>query len=382
LELDIMVRYLAGEATTAERFAVECHLGECPDCVRRLRALEVLGRDFDGVWGTWSAGEHARLARAGRGVGDPGVPIEGIAGAKVPAGSAVGRVAAPPSGSAARGSPPGEGSNWFAEVAAWWAWVFAVPSRRLAWVGVGVALVIVGAYLGVWPLVRPAATVLLADTGGVVMVGRDGRVRLPGDRMLAPEWQTRLDRLARGEAAEVAGGVGPRLAALRQEEARLGGSSRSNALPLAPVGVLVPLNRVEFRWQGVAGATNYSLLITEGSRVVFEALTGGRTNLVLAPPELSLQPGTDYAWLVEAWVAGQPRGFAPVKFGTPAAEAWGEIARLEAEQGASALLMAQVYWHYGLLAEAADRLRELEQRNPDHAWLASLKGRLAQTSSP
>lgn len=381
-----MVRYLAEEATAAERFAVESHLGECPDCVRRLRAVALLRRDFEGVWGAWSAAEHARLANVGRGVDDETVPVEGDSTARVSAGGTVGRTAggpaARPPDRATRRSPPEDGVHWLEAVTAWWSRVLAIPSLRWAWAGVGLAAVIAGLYLGLWPSPRSSQAVLLADTGGAVVVGPDGRVRLPGDPRVAPEWQARLDGLVRGEDTSLAGDVRPRLVALRQEEARLGGSSPSNAVPLAPMGTLVPLNRVEFRWQGVAGATNYSLLISEGNRVVFETLTGGRTNLVLVPPELSLQAGTNYAWLVEAWVAGQPRGFAPVGFGTPTAPAWSEIERLEAEHGSSALLMTQVYWHHGLLAEAARRLRELEQRNPDNAWVAALARRLAQMSAP
>ena len=377
-----MVRYLAEEATTAERFAVESHLGECPDCVRRLRALALLRRDFEGVWGAWSAAEHARLARVGRGVGDQEVPVEGSSPARVTAGGTVGGTSGRPPDPATRRSPPEDGVHWLEAVTTWWSGVLAIPSRRWAWAGVGVAVVIAGLYLGLWPSARSSRAVLLADTGGAVLVGQDGRVRLPGDPRLAPEWQARLDGLARGEGTTLAGDVRPRLVALRQEEVRLGGSSPTNVVPLAPVGTLVPLNQVEFRWHGVAGATNYSLLISEGNRVVFETLTGGRTNLVLVPPGLSLQPGTNYTWLVEAWVAGQPRGFAPVRFGTPTAAAWSEIVRLEAEHGSSALLMTQVYWHHGLLAEAARRLRELEQRNPDNAWVAALARRLAQRSAP
>lgn len=377
-----MVRYLAGEATAAERFAVEGHVGECLDCARRLRALALLRRDFEGVWGAWSAAEHARVARIGRGFGDEAVPVEDLSTARLAAAEAVEGGAAQRPDPARRRSPPEKGISWFASVAAWCTGVMAGPSRRWAWAGVGLALVVAGVYLALWPGARSSQAVLLADADGAVVVGRDGRVRLPGNLRLAPEWQARLDGLVRGDAVEYPEDVGSRLTALRRDEARLGGASRSNAVPLAPVGTLVPLDRVEFRWQGVAGATNYSLLISEGNRVVFETLTGGRTNLVLAPPELPLEPGTNYAWLVEAWVAGQPHGFAPVRFGTPTEAAWSEIERLESEHASSALLMTQVYWHHGLLAEATRRLRELQERNPDNAWLALLARRLEQTRSP
>jgi hypothetical protein len=123
----------------------------------------------------------------------------------------------------------------------------------------------------------------------------------------------------------------------------------------------------------VEGATNYTLVISDSAAAVVERATGSATNVVLSPPEVSFAPGTEYAWQVAALVNGEVFGCSPVRFAVLDAASERELAAVEAGAGRSALVMAGVYLHYGLLDEAARRVEELRRLNPDQPMVASLE---------
>ncbi|MBI5058191.1 hypothetical protein HZB60_00240 [candidate division KSB1 bacterium] len=60
---NILLAYVANEIADDVRISTDRHLSECDDCVRRVRALLALRGSFEEVWMSWSADEHARIAR-------------------------------------------------------------------------------------------------------------------------------------------------------------------------------------------------------------------------------------------------------------------------------------------------------------------------------
>ena len=352
VEIEQMVRYLAGETDEDESFAVQTHLGECRDCLARLRGVQLLRKDFDGVWEQWTAREHARHLR---GVEEAGIaPGETV----VPGHGPVEATSSSEPAPQARRShkEPGSWTRFFRSL------LDQLSPPRLAWAGIAAAAVVGG--LG-YLLLRPAAGVRLADAGGTVRVLADGRIRLPGGMVLGDAWQDRLAPWMRGQSTELDDGLARRLGALRSEMVRLGTSERPAPTPLGPVGVVVRSGPVTFRWQGVEGATNYTLLVSDATRALVERATGGSTNAVLSPTDAPVAAGGEYEWQVAAMANGELFTCSPVRF-----------AVLDAVS-AGALVMAGLYLQYGLLDDAAARLDELRRSNPDNPVVARLERLLA-----
>jgi hypothetical protein len=127
----------------------------------------------------------------------------------------------------------------------------------------------------------------------------------------------------------------------------------------------------------VEGATNYTLVVSDGAQTVVERPTGGATNVILSPPDMPLVPGAEYEWQVAAVVNGEVLGCSPVRFAVLDAAAEREIAALETGAGRSGLVMAGAALYYGLFDEAARRVDELRRLNPGHPIVARLEQAIA-----
>lgn len=359
LETEQIVRYLAGASDEDEAFAVQTHLGECADCLARVRGGQLLRQDFDRVWEQWSAATHGEQVRqeASAGVGTHGQPAPMLADTD-PAGRLPKR--------SFRAHLLDEGRTWVRT------FITALTPARLAWVGVGVV-----AFCGLTYFALQSPGVRLADAGGTVRVLADGRLRLPAGVELDNEWQQRLAPLLAGTVASVDPNLAARLEGLRPDLVRLGSSERPAPLPLGPVAVVVRPGPVTFRWLGVEGATNYTLLVSDGTRALVERDTGGGTNVVLTPAELVLASGGEYEWQVAAMAGSELLTCSPVRFAVLGAASVRELETVEAGAGRSALVMAGVYLQYGLLEAAAARLDELRRLNPASPVVARLDQVLA-----
>lgn len=359
LETEQIVRYVAGESDEDEAFAVQTHIGECADCLARLRGVQLLRQDFDGVWAQWTAASHGARVRqkAAAGLvtlGDPAAILgDTNPQDRVPTRTVLVQFL-------------DQGRTWLRTV------ITALTPARLAWVGVGVVALCGLTYVAL----RPPA-VRLADAGGTVRVLADGRLRLPEGVDLANEWQQRLAPLLAGAAVSVDPNLAARLQGLRADLVRLGPSERPAPLPLGPVGVVIRPGPVTFRWQGVEGATNYTLLVSDGARALVERDTRAATNLVLSPAELALAPGGEYAWQVAAMAGDELLTCSPVRFAVLGAASARELETIEAGAGRSALVMTGVFLQYGLLDDAAVRLDDLRRLNPDSPVVARLDRLLA-----
>jgi anti-sigma factor RsiW len=77
LNENVLTAYVAEEISDPDRLAIDLHLSECDDCVKRVRAMISLRESFDEIWTSWNAEEHARIKQQLR-------LLEGIESTKLP----------------------------------------------------------------------------------------------------------------------------------------------------------------------------------------------------------------------------------------------------------------------------------------------------------
>jgi hypothetical protein len=69
-DVNMILRYVSNSVSSREQVDIDTHLGQCPECLRRVRAFSYLDEKFDSLWDSWTAVEHGcayrrwRLAKA------------------------------------------------------------------------------------------------------------------------------------------------------------------------------------------------------------------------------------------------------------------------------------------------------------------------------
>jgi len=59
LTLENALAYIAGKVTEEESFQIETHLADCDECARRVYSYNIIKENFDEIWDSWTAKEHA-----------------------------------------------------------------------------------------------------------------------------------------------------------------------------------------------------------------------------------------------------------------------------------------------------------------------------------
>lgn len=144
----------------------------------------------------------------------------------------------------------------------------------------------------------------------------------------------------------------------------------SDGLPfklIAPVGVVLSLNRPTLRWQSVDGATQYTVSVFDSdfNRV---AKSNPQATTAWTVP-LSLQNGKIYSWEVTALKDNQeitsPVAPAPrAQFKIVELEKLNEIATVRKQKPLSHLTLGVLYARAGLLTDAEREFRALLNDNP------------------
>ena len=209
----------------------------------------------------------------------------------------------------------------------------------------------------------PSIVVRLKDNGAEV--GLDSQGKLVGLERIAPATQKAVQTALASEHLpepqalnELAGG-----------KIILMGEV-SEGLPfklIAPVGVVLSLNRPTLRWQPVDGATHYTVSVFDSdfNRVAKSNPQGATAWTV----PLSLQNGKIYSWEATALKDNQeitsPVAPAPrAQFKIVEAERLNEIATVRKQKPLSHLALGVLYARAGLLTEAEGEFRALLNDNP------------------
>ncbi len=209
----------------------------------------------------------------------------------------------------------------------------------------------------------PSIVVRLKDNGAEV--GLDSQGKLVGLEGIAPQAQRAVqtalasERLPEPQALkDLAGG---KIILMGQA---------TDGLPfklIAPVGVVLSLNRPTLRWQPVDGATSYTVSVYDSdfNRV---AKSNPQSKTAWTVP-LSLQNGKIYSWEVTALKDNQeitsPVAPAPrAQFKIVEVERLNEIAAVRKQQPLSHLALGVLYARAGLLTEAEREFRALLNANP------------------
>jgi hypothetical protein len=212
---------------------------------------------------------------------------------------------------------------------------------------------------------KGASPIVVHLKDGDAEVGLDGQGKLVGLERLAPQTQKAVqtalasERLPEPQALnDLAGG---KIILMGQA---------TDGLPfklIAPVGVVLSLNRPTLRWQPVDGATHYTVSVFDSDfNRVAKSNPQGATTWTLP---LSLQNGKIYSWEVTALKDNQeitsPVAPAPrAQFKIAEAQRLNEIAIVRKQKPLSHLTLGVLYARAGLLTEAEREFRALLNANP------------------
>ncbi|MCI0392095.1 MAG: zf-HC2 domain-containing protein [Acidobacteria bacterium] len=237
----------------------------------------------------------------------------------------------------------------------------------------------------VTPVVSPlptqagAATVIAQLNDGDGQVILDGNGKLSGVDHLPPAYQQMIRNALsskRLEKPSLLAGLGrPDSLSMR------GGDKQGNKFSVInPVGIVILSDRPTFRWSPLEGATGYIVEVYDDKlRKILVSSQGADTSWRATQ---SLKRGGIYSWQVTA-IKGveefsSPRPPAPVaKFRILDEALANELVQARRAYASSHLMMALVYTQAGLLDEAEQEFRALQQANPNSAisrrLLASLQ---------
>jgi len=205
---------------------------------------------------------------------------------------------------------------------------------------------------------------LLALQDGKQQITLDQQGNLSGLDALSPAYQEAIKVALTTQRVKVS----PLLSEMRGTSVQLlGGQREPNAFSLlSPVGKVVQTARPSFRWQNLAGASNYYLAIYDASmkKVAASAALSGTE----WTPEQELERGQLYLWQVRAIKEGQeyfaPAPSAPdAKFRILGRSQAEELERVKNAQP-SHLALGVLYAQAGLLEEASQEFQALYAANP------------------
>src|SRR5262245_17126197 len=228
------------------------------------------------------------------------------------------------------------------------------------------------------PTPEIASSLVKLNDGGASLT-LDARGRLTG----VDQWPSEYRRMAEDALSNQRAPRSPLLAGFSRPGSSLmgGDEDRRRFAVIEPLSKVLLTDRPAFKWTRLGDAESYVVEVYDT-----------RFNLVTSSPSLTdvnwtspqLARGKVYSWQVKAIRAGQefsiaPRPTAPqAKFTILGRAAAAEIARARRDYASSHLLLGLLYARAGLLAEAEQEFRALQEANPDSAaprkLMASLSG--------
>jgi hypothetical protein len=370
-DLETLLRFNAEALSVEGTSDIDAHLAVCPTCLDRARALRSLQRDFDTARDTWTLAELKREAEQ-HGLASLGPGASASSGRTAPA--LQGNPPVPGRGTPSKGSAsverplsrPESGGSPFA-VFRLLADLLRELAARPAWAA-GCAVLLGLVIIWLWPHGQERSVARLSDATGVITVTEKGALVLPTELGL-PAWcKTRVAEMVSSGRVAPAPQMAEVLNRLQSPSALLSAPTDQTNRPvlLSPVSgsVRTPLPR--FHWQGVAGATDYRVVVAGPEGVLAELEAGTATNAAWSLKEPTLSAGQVYAWQVEADVRGKLRSSPPAHFYVLAASELAELERLEQQQHSSAAVLTALYQAWGLFDEANLQWQELLRLNPDN----------------
>lgn len=213
--------------------------------------------------------------------------------------------------------------------------------------------------------------VALRDGDKWVMIDNAGNVA--GLETLPAALRNEVVRALRQQRLALA----PQLQHLRGTEGRLMGTPHDGQqfAVISPVGVVVVDNRPVFRWRELAGASHYQVTVVDTE--YRPILTSPRLADTEWRPTQPLPRGKIYSWFVVAYRDGQevqtPKPpDAEARFQVLGQKEAEELLRLRQKYATSPLVLSVVYARYGLVEEARQQLRVLQQQNTHSASVNNL----------
>lgn len=213
--------------------------------------------------------------------------------------------------------------------------------------------------------------VALRDGDKWVMVDTAGN--MAGLEALPPALRNDVVRALRERRLAVA----PELQHLSTAKGRLMGTPHDGQqfAVISPVGVVVVDNRPVFRWRELAGASHYQVAVLDTEyRPILTSPRLADTEWMPAQP---LPRGKIYTWYVVAYRDGQevqtPKPpDAEARFRVLGQKEAEELLHLRQKYATSPLVLSVIYARYGLVEEARQQLRVLQQQNTHSPSVSSL----------
>jgi Putative zinc-finger len=160
------------------------------------------------------------------------------------------------------------------------------------------------------------------------------------------------------------------------EQTLLGESAAPRFGVIAPVGEVVMDTRPTFRWQGLAGATGYSVAIFDTN--LNPVQSSPRLQTTEWTPREMLQRGQVYQWQVTATLPGGKSVNSPsppspeAKFQVLGQQKADEIERLRAAHRESHLVLGILYMQAGMLEASEGELGRILVSDPDYGLAQQL----------
>lgn len=227
------------------------------------------------------------------------------------------------------------------------------------------------------PPFSPPILVTLKDTAGEITLSAGGRLTMPSDITLPPEWMERVKEvLTKGAASQ------PEKVLLALAETKKGTILRGTEILrqqvaefpmlISPVATAVKSTRPLFRWMPVKGAQSYRLIVTnkDQTEIIWQGETKNQTQIELP---VELKRDEIYSWQVEAKVGDEVRLSQWAKFWVLDEGTFAQVGQLERKFGKSAIVMATVYQSYGLYDDAWTQLERVRSLNPNNPSVESLR---------
>lgn len=217
----------------------------------------------------------------------------------------------------------------------------------------------------------PESLLALNDNGQTIGLDKDGR--LTAALALPPVHREMLAATLSQQRLALP----PALKLLAQTARTLKGNEPGSPSfsVLAPIGVVLRSDRPLFRWQAVAGASNYTVAVfDEDFNAVQNSGSLTQTQWHAAQP---LPRGRILLWQVTAHVGDKqitaPAAPAPeARFQILAAKSAAELQRAQREFPNSHLLLGTLYAQAGLIEEAAREFQALQAENPQSTVIKKL----------
>jgi predicted anti-sigma-YlaC factor YlaD len=205
----------------------------------------------------------------------------------------------------------------------------------------------------------------LKDTAGTVVLTEDRHLEMPIP--LSSEWRGRiLELLLEGKVNHPAN-VKVAMSKVNEKVVMRGETEGLRTIQLiSPVKTSVLPDQVVFRWEGIAGANQYRVLVADesGTKILWESQPTSQTHLSL--PAQMLKQGRVYTWQVEALVGEEKAVSQPARFWVLDKQSAFVVRRMERQFAHSALTLATLYATYGLWEKAIAQIHRLQKQNPNH----------------